>query len=80
MLFRSDYEELAIIYQHLDSSTTVSQTTAGGKMPPAMGDIDFAGPAQWGKLRKASRNGKAETYELDFGQGHKVVTFVLWAN
>lgn len=75
-----DYEELELIYAHLDSSTTASQTTANGKMPPAMTDIDFAGPAQWGKLRKASRNGKAEIYELDFGNGHKVFTFVIWAD
>ena len=48
-------------------------------MPPAMADIDFATPAQWGKLIQSSRGGRVEVYELDFGAGHKVVTFVIWA-
>ena len=74
-----DYDELGIIYAHLDSTTTVKQTTQGGKMPPAMSDIDLSGPAQWGKLIHSSHGGWKELYELDFGGGHKVFTFVIWA-
>jgi hypothetical protein len=74
-----DYVQLGIIYEHLDSTTTVKQTTQTGNMPPAMADIDFSGPAQWGKLIHSSRGGWKELYELDFGGGHKVFTFVIWA-
>jgi hypothetical protein len=75
-----DYEQLGNIYSHInDSTTTVSQTSLAGKMPPAMRDIDFSGPAQWGKLIHSSHGGWKELYELDFGGGHKVFTFVIWA-
>ncbi|MGH7410056.1 MAG: hypothetical protein ACREJ6_03195 [Candidatus Methylomirabilis sp.] len=73
-----DYDELALIYSHTDSTTTVKQTLTG-KMPPAMADIDFSGPAQWGKLIRSSHGGWTELYELDFGGGHKVFTHVIWA-
>lgn len=67
-----DYEQLESIYAHLDSGTTVAQ------MPPAMGQIDFETPAQWGKLIRGSRARGTSVYELDFGRGHKVFTFVFW--
>lgn len=68
-----DYDELVTIYSHVDSETTVSS------MPQAMRDIDFTTPAQWGRLVAASRDGRYAQYELDFGGGHKVFTFVVWA-
>ena len=73
-----DYDELVIIYSHLDSTTTAKQALTG-KMPPAMTDIDLGGPAQWGKLIHSSHGGWKELYELDFGGGHKVFTHVIWA-
>ena len=48
-------------------------------MPPAMADIDIEGPGQWGKLIHSSHGGWKETYELDFGGGHKIITHVIWA-
>jgi len=72
-----DYEQLGIIYAHFDSTTTVGQTV--NDMPPAANDIDFSGPAQWGRLIRSSKSGRTERYELDFGGGHKVFTFVIWA-
>ena len=74
-----DYNELELIYAHLDSFTTLSSATATSKLPPAMRDIDFEGPGQWGRLVATTRNGKTAIYELDFGGGHKVFTFVIWA-
>src|SRR6266540_4371851 len=71
---KHDYDELVTIYSHFDSSTTV-----GSAAPPAMNDIELNGPAQWGKLVKRSRGGHTEVYEADFGGGHKVFTFVIWA-
>jgi hypothetical protein len=75
-----DYQQLETIYNsHTDSTTTVAQTNLAGKMPPAMRDIDISGPGQWGKLIHSSHGGWKELYELDFGGGHKVFTFVIWA-
>ena len=75
-----DYDELAIIYEHLDSTTTVSSAVATGAMPPAMGQIDFESPGQWGRLVRGSVGKGTAVYELDFGGGHKVFTFVIWAD
>jgi hypothetical protein len=75
-----DYEELDIIYSHFDGTTTVGQTAFTGQMPPAMNDIDFEAPAQWGRLVRSSHGGRTAVYELDFGGGHKVFTFVIWAD
>jgi len=77
-----DYDELDIIYQHLDSTTTVGQTA--NKMPPAANNTERTGPpqvgtAQWGKLIRSTNGGRTEVFELDFGGGHKVFTFVIWA-
>src|SRR5574341_1037857 len=72
-----DYDELGIIYSHLDGTTTVGQTV--NNMPPAASDIDLSGPAQWGRLIRSTNGGRTELFELDFGGGHKVFTFVVWA-
>lgn len=73
-----DYEQLEAIYAHNDSSSTVGQTT-GAKAPAAMDEIDLAGPAQWGRLVRSTNRGRNQLYELDFGGGHKVFTFVILA-
>jgi len=75
-----DFAQLDQIYLHTDSTSTVSSATLPANMPPAMGQIDFETPAQWGKLARSSRNGRVQVYELDFGRGHRVVTHVLWAD
>jgi len=74
-----DYEQLDIIYAHLDSTTTVGNLRAARELPPAMRDIDFAARGQWGRLVKRTNNGRAAIYELDFGRGFKVHTFVIFA-
>jgi hypothetical protein len=70
-----DYDELKIIYGHTDDGTTVGLRAA----PAAMFQIDFDTPAQWGQRVSVSANGLMEKYELDFGDGNKVFTFVFWA-
>jgi hypothetical protein len=70
-----DYEELAIIYQHLDGFNTNAQSTARG----AAHNIDHDDARTWGQLVKQSRNGRTSIYELDHGGGSKTVTFVIWA-
>jgi hypothetical protein len=74
-----DYDELLTIYSHLDGSGAAQSTAADTPMPPAMTDIDLEGPAQWGRLRHNNHNGKLALFEADFGHGHKVFTFVIWA-
>jgi hypothetical protein len=75
-----DYEQLASIYSHLDSSNTAGQSTAAANMPPAVLDIIIEGPGQWGKLVRGSKAEGHSLYELDFGGGHKVFTHVIWAS
>ena len=75
-----DYAELVTIYSHLDSFTTAGSATLPSTMPPAMGQIDFATPAQWGKLVHSAGGGRVQVYELDFGRGNRVVTHVFWAD
>ena len=66
-----DYEELGIIYEHLDSITTVSQTKS------SIASGNFENRSDWGKELK--NNGKVAVYERDFGEGHKLFTFIIWA-
>ena len=73
-----DYDQLVTIYSHTDSFTSVKRAVE--QMPPAMRDIDLAGPAQWGKLIDATDGGLTSVYEADFGHGYKVITFVIWAD
>ncbi len=77
-----DYNMLATIYQHLDSTTTVGQSVqqAAAAMPPAMRDLELDGPGQWGRLVRGSREQGHSTYELDFGGGRKVITHVFWVS
>ena len=75
-----DYRQLETIYGHLDSTTTASQASPRDAAPPAMNEIDFEGPGQWGKLVRSTDGGRLQRYELDFGGGHKIFTFVIWAD
>lgn len=70
-----DYDQLESIYGHLDSTTTVKRPNT----PPAFYGIDLSGPGQWGKLIEKSPDGRYGVYMLDFGNGFKVFTFVIWA-
>ena len=70
-----DYEELDIIYAHLDSTNTISQPTAENFAAA----IDSDDPRNWGQLVKQSHGGRTSIYELDLGHGRKQVTFVIWA-
>ena len=53
--------------------TSVGATTAS-KTPAALDN-----PSEWGRLMKVSHGGKTQVFERDFGNGQKVVTFVIWA-
>lgn len=70
-----DYDQLALIYEHLDSAT------AGRPNPkdrPA--NVDLENPSQWGKEVRQSPNGRNSLFERDLGNGEKVFTFIIWAD
>lgn len=64
-----DYEELAIIYNHLDSSTTLAAASVA-----AAGDT----PGQWGRAVAFTRDGRGRIFEA-VTAGEKITTFVFWA-
>lgn len=69
-----DFEELNIIYAHLDSTTTVA-----AKTNPAASASDVSNdPNSWGQLISQSRNGRSSTYERIENDGSKTVTHVYW--
>lgn len=68
-----DYDELALIYKHLDTTTTVGSTvaTSGSRAPSSLDD-----PRGWGRLVERSPAGTDRVYVRDFGNSEQVVTFV----
>lgn len=72
-----DYEQLELIYAHLDSSTTLSASLPQGNGNADVGDLDT--PKAWGKVLKKDHQGRPSLYERDLGKGHKVFTFVFYA-
>lgn len=76
-----DYDQLELIYTHLDSINTVFQSIEGGKgKPENVGqDIDLNDPSAWGKAVKQDARGNNSLYERDLGKDEKVFTFVIWA-
>jgi hypothetical protein len=64
-----DYDELQIIYSHLDSTNTTTLTV------PEVGNS----PASWGRLVSGSATHGAGVYVRDFGNGNMVITHVFWA-
>ncbi len=66
-----DYDQLATIYSHIDSTTTGLQT-APGKNAAAPAD------GQWGQLVALTDGGRTAVYVLDAGGDQKVFTFVIW--
>lgn len=73
-----DYEMLESIYAHLDSVNSVSQSA-----PPASAlatlNLNLENHKEWGKEIRKAVNDKISLYERDLGKGHKVFTFVFWA-
>ena len=85
-----DYEELGIIYAHLDTTTTIinqsEDTTDGGNGPRNRGgqaavSVGELGddPTNWGREIRRSTDGRSSLFERDFGGEEKVITHVFWA-
>lgn len=69
-----DFQELNIIYAHLDSTTTVAAKTN----PSAAASEVSNDPNSWGQLVSQSRNGRSSTYERIENDGSKTLTYVIW--
>lgn len=83
-----DFEELGLIYSHLDTITTALSSVFSNKnMALAMvgneeaeeDDADTLDSAEWGKVVRESANGRSSLHEKDLGNGKKLFTFVIWA-
>ncbi len=72
---KHDFDELKLIYAHLDSFTTVA-----GMMPGALSaDADITDdPASWGALVSQSKNGRSSTYHRANADGSVTITHVFW--
>ena len=69
-----DYQQLESIYSHLDSTTTVGQSTNPGA------DASQINRGQFGSLVRSTNGGRTELYMLDLGNGQRVFTHVIWAD
>jgi hypothetical protein len=69
-----DFEELNIIYAHLDSTTTVAAMTS----PAGSASEVSEDPNSWGQLVSQSKNGRSSTYERFERDGSTTATHVFW--
>lgn len=69
-----DFDQLNIIYAHLDSTTTVAAITS--LAAPASEVTND--PNSWGHLRSQSANGRSSTYEKFHADGSLTLTHVYW--
>ena len=73
-----DYEELSLIYAHLDSFTTVGQSISRSSFAKEIAAAVLDTQGEWGRVVKG--NNRVSVYERDFGNNEKIHTFVIWAN
>lgn len=81
-----DYDELAIIYSHLDSSTTATSfaaTNFGLRQPGHAVPQDLPSPgdtvAEWGTAIHRDGKGRRDLFVRPLPNGGKMLTHVLWA-
>jgi hypothetical protein len=67
-----DYDQLLAIYDHVDAAAAGAGSQAGA-------GVNLDSPAEWGRLMRSSRGGRLQVFERDFGNGQRIVTFVIWA-
>lgn len=68
-----DFDMLASIYAHLDTSTTIGSTAFGSSASEVTDN-----PNSWGQLMSQSANGRSSTYEREHSNGSKTATHVYW--
>ena len=69
-----DFDQLNIIYGHLDSTTTLAAMAAS----TASASDPTDDPKNWGQLKKQSKNGRSSIYEKHNGDGTETLTHVYW--
>ncbi len=79
-----DFQELGIIYAHLDSTTTVASIAAAVASDASRGasggenDDESEDQNSWGQLTGQSSDGRSSTYERYEWDGSKTLTHVFW--
>jgi len=79
-----DFEQLGLIYAHLDSTTTVAAIAAAAIAGASRGaggvaDVDVTDdPSSWGHLVSQSASGRSSTYARNNWDGSQTVTHVYW--
>lgn len=77
-----DFDQLNLIYAHLDSTATVAmiaaQVAAFSQGPAAAARDISDDPQSWGQLVRQSSNGRSSHYERENGDGSRNVTHVYW--
>ncbi len=71
-----DYEQLELIYAHLDSTTTVASSTGSSRF--GLGGDEDGG--NWGRSIGKDGNGRDNKFERDLGNGQKLITHIFWAD
>lgn len=69
-----DYDQLVLIYSHLDSITTLGTIASA-----ATAAQDSDNPNDWGKEVSRSADGRSSTFEQELGRGQKIIRHVFWA-
>ena len=78
-----DFSQIASIYAHLDSTTTIGQSLVKPitRAPVALHHFQQEdSPSEWGRLMRSSPNGRVQVFERDLGRGNKIITHVFWAS
>jgi hypothetical protein len=65
-----DYDQIASIYNHGD----------GGAKAAAIDSDAPDHPSQWGRLLRQNEDRRIQVFELDLGNGRKMLTHVYWAD
>jgi hypothetical protein len=72
-----DFEQLGVIYAHLDAAfTSFTKAIMGEGQDKA--EPDFSELKEWGREVRRDSRGRVSRYERDLGKGKKVITHVLW--
>lgn len=70
-----DYDELGLIYTHLDGSTTVTRSRGESSNGHA---IDEEVTDDTDKVLRKDSKGRPALYERNLGKGEKLFTFIFW--
>lgn len=68
-----DYDQLGLIYGHLDATSSVAAIPAG------FANADVHAQANWGIKVSEAASGRSAVFVRDFGSGFRIVTHVTWA-